>query len=60
MKYQHDASSDTIKIKIKDSTGRIIFQVRFSANDKEKWKEVFVIARKYGFDIYSMYNDSWV
>ena len=60
MKYHQNVNNDTVKIKIRDGTGRIIFQIKFSANDKNKWQEVVRIAEKYGLDVYSMYNDSWV
>lgn len=60
MKYSHRTNNDEVKVEISDSTRRIIYRLKFPANDKNQWLAIIKIAEKYGFSIASLFNKDWV
>ena len=47
---------DTLFIKVKDMTGRVIYKSAIDINSTEKIAEVFLILEKFGVDIDKVYH----
>lgn len=49
--YVHSRSGDIIKIEIRDSTYRVLYNIKFNIQDKKTWVNVIDVIEKFGFSV---------